>query len=522
MQLNYIVPYTMKNVLLITTDQQHYMTLGINNPKINTPNLDKLVERGINFERAYCTNPTCTPSRASIITGVYPSIHRAWTLGTKLDEKFPTIGEILQIKNITTSLIGKAHFQQLVDDENYCSLESYPILQDVKFWKNYKKDFYGFEHIKLLRNHTNESHVGQHYQIWLEEKAKNDWKNYFRKETGNVDFEEYCKEGISPLGQFPQGRAWDIPLDCHYNEFITSETIKTIDNAIDGHKSFFTWASYPDPHPDYLVPEPYASMYDSSDMVLPDSYYNEENGLSDLVMKTRERNPNFSEYSETGHYLHGCRSQIQSEESLKKDIALYYGMVTYIDDQIGKLIDKLKSESILDETLIIFTTDHGHYIGAHNLIRKGPFMYEDAIKIPFIVSGGGLNYKSTSDNSLVSQIDIFPTVAEYLSADYNPLDVQGKSLLALINGKVEKLRSGVICEFRHEPFKMNLRSYVTEQYKLTVLRGSKNGEIYDLVNDPSEMNNLWDNEKLRNSLMLNMIYYMMDIEPMHMPRLCGA
>lgn len=512
----------MKNVLLITTDQQHYMTLGVNNPNINTPNLDKLVQRGVNFERAYCTNPTCTPSRASIITGVYPSVHHAWTLGTKLDEKYPTIGDLLKESNVATNLIGKAHFQQLVDNEKYRSLESYPILQDVEFWRNFDDDFYGFEHIKLLRNHTNEAHVGQHYQIWLEEKSEADWRKYFRKDTGYIDYEEYAKDAISPLGQFPQGRGWDIPLELHYNEFITSETIKTIDKANDEGKSFFTWASYPDPHPDYLVPEPYASMYNPEEMKLPESYYNEEKGLSDFVLKTREVNPNFSKYSETGNYLHGCSSQIQDEDSLKKDMALYYGMVTYIDDEIGKLIDKLESKQILDETLIIFTTDHGHFIGAHNLIRKGPFMYEDAIKIPYIVSGGGLKYTSNNNTSLVSQIDIFPTIAEYLSVEYNPLDIQGKSLLPLIKGEVSELRTGVMCEFRHEPFKMNLRSFVTKQYKLSVLCGSDKGEIYDLINDPEEMNNLWNNEELKNALLLEMLYYMMNIEPLHMPRLCGA
>lgn len=514
----------MKNILLITTDQQHYLTLGVNNPQIKTPNLDELISIGTQFTRAYCPNPTCTPSRASIITGLYPSRHQAWTLGTKLDENTITIGHVCMNNGIKTSLIGKAHFQQLLNDQEmkYKSLESYPILQDLDFWERYKGCYYGFEKIKLLRNHTNSSHVGQHYAIWLNEKVDDNWKKYFLKDTGEVDIDEYMSDGISPRGQYPQGREWEIPLDLHYNRFITDETIKTIDEAIAEDKSFFTWASYPDPHPDYLVPEPYASMYNPKDIEIPQSYYDQEIEPSELVLKTRELDPNFTEYDETKTWLHGCRSHIQDEKSLKADIAIYYGMITYIDDQVGKLMNKLKEAGIYDQTLIIFTTDHGHYLGQHNLVRKGPFMYEDGIRIPFIVSSGGYTYKQSTCDELVSLIDIYPTIAEHLEIDYNEYDVQGRSLLPLIIGEEKRVREGVLCEFRHEPFKLNLRTYISKKYKLTILRGNYMGEIYDLENDPDEMINLWSDEKLRNKLLLDMLFLMLDEEPLHMPRVCGA
>ncbi|HQL64629.1 MAG TPA: sulfatase-like hydrolase/transferase, partial [bacterium] len=107
------------NILFITSDQQHYNTLGCINPEIQTPNLDKLAKQGIRFTRAYCTNPTCTPSRASLITGKYPGQHGAWALGTKLPEDEPTIGEYLSSQGYQTALIGKAHFQQLKDTPEY-------------------------------------------------------------------------------------------------------------------------------------------------------------------------------------------------------------------------------------------------------------------------------------------------------------------------------------------------------------------------------------------------------------------
>ena len=114
------------NILLITSDQQHWNTLGCLNPEIQTPHLDTLAEQGTLFNRAYCPNPTCTPTRASIITGKYPSQHGAWSLGTKLSEDEHTVGEDFTDAGYRTALVGKAHFQPLHGTEEFPSLESYP------------------------------------------------------------------------------------------------------------------------------------------------------------------------------------------------------------------------------------------------------------------------------------------------------------------------------------------------------------------------------------------------------------
>ena len=118
------------NLLLITSDQQHWNTLGASNSELQTPHLDRLAREGTTFTRAYCPNPTCTPTRASMITGQYPSQHGAWSLGTKLPESVRTLGDELQTAGYRTALVGKAHFQPLKGTEEFPSLESYPIIQD--------------------------------------------------------------------------------------------------------------------------------------------------------------------------------------------------------------------------------------------------------------------------------------------------------------------------------------------------------------------------------------------------------
>ena len=123
------------NILLITSDQQHSSTLGCLNPRIRTPNLDRLAAEGTRFARGYCNNPLCSPSHATIITGMYPAWHHCWTLGTKLPEDVPTVGERLRASGYDTALVGKAHFQPAGTAPDQESLEYMPKLRDLAFWR---------------------------------------------------------------------------------------------------------------------------------------------------------------------------------------------------------------------------------------------------------------------------------------------------------------------------------------------------------------------------------------------------
>ena len=223
------------------------MTLGINNPEIHTPNLDRLASEGTYFSRAYTVNPTCTPTRATLITGKYPSQHGAWTLGTKLPESEHTVGEDFQQGGYRTALVGKAHFQPLAGTEKYPSLEAYPILQDLEFWKNFKEKFYGFETVKLARNHTNEAHVGQHYAIWLEEKGCRNWREYFLAPTGHMD----------PTKK----RIWDIPEEYHYDVWIAEQTNALLEQyKANGENAFRMFTDLIGENALYLLDEPENSL----------------------------------------------------------------------------------------------------------------------------------------------------------------------------------------------------------------------------------------------------------------------
>src|SRR3990172_769672 len=153
------MPAARPNILLITSDQQHTSPLGALNPRIRTPAFDRLCREGTRFDRSYCSNPLCSPSRSSIITGLYPSTHGCWTIGVKLPEDVPTVGDVFQRHGYATALIGKAHFQPLASQPGSESIECQPIMRQLDFWRSFHGPWYGFQHVETARNHADETHA---------------------------------------------------------------------------------------------------------------------------------------------------------------------------------------------------------------------------------------------------------------------------------------------------------------------------------------------------------------------------
>ncbi|MDD9267313.1 sulfatase [Paenibacillus sp. GCM10023248] len=499
------------NILLITSDQQHWDTIGAFNTELSTPNLDRLVREGTTFTRAYCPNPTCTPTRSSIITGMYPSQHGAWTLGTKLLEDRHTVGEDLQAASYRTALVGKAHFQPLRSTEQYPSLESYPILQDLNFWKSFDEDFYGFEHVELARNHTNEAHVGQHYALWMEAKGCTNWRDYFVAPTGTMD--------PSKLHH------WEIPEEYHYNTWIAERSEALLEQYKESGEPFFLWSSFFDPHPDYLVPAPWDTMYDPDKLTIPTVTPGEHDQNPPHFGLTQQADPDFSHLREGQYGIHGYHSHATLPESERKQlVATYYGMISCMDKYIGRILDRLDELGLADNTIVVFTTDHGHFFGQHGLQYKGGFHYEDLIKIPFIVRYPGHVPAGQTSAAIQSLVDLAPTFLS-LAGIPIPHHMTGVDQSRVWTGKASQARDHAICEFRHEPTTIHQKTYVGERYKITVYYNQTYGEIFDLQEDPGEVRNLWNDPAsaaLKSELLLKYIWAELGKESMPMPRIWHA
>lgn len=501
------------NILLITSDQHHYAALGRHNPALSTPNLDRLAAQGTAFSRSYCANPTCTPSRGSIISGMYPSQHGGWSLGTKLPDDTPTLGHELKKAGYWTGLVGKAHFQPLQATDEFASVEAYPVLQDLAFWRTFNQEktpWYGFDHCELARNHTEEAHVGQHYALWLEENGCSNWRDYFRQPTGKLTAKTR--------------RRWQIPEKYHYNNWIAERTKNLMADCAAKKQPFFLWASFFDPHPPYCVPEPYYSMYDPQKIQLPTVVPSEHTKNPPHFGLTGQEDADFSSYRESGFNVHGMHSHLIDPEDLRKNIAVYFGMVTMLDKYIGKILQELARLGLEEETIVVFTTDHGHFLGQHGLVTKGPFHYEDLIKVPLIVRYPGKVPAGQESQALQSLVDLAPTFLT-LTGQEIPRHMTGLDQSPVWLGQAGQLREHIICENHHEPTTVHLKTYVDANFKLTVYYQKKYGELFDLARDPQETNNLWHDpasQDLKSELLLKFLWAELGKEPMWMPRIANA
>jgi arylsulfatase A-like enzyme len=498
------------NILFITSDQQHWNTLGFLNDEVKTPNLDRLAKSGVTFTRAYCTNPTCTPTRASLITGQYPSQHGAWSLGTKLPEDAHTVGEDFAAAGYKTALVGKAHFQPLKSTDEYPSLESYPIMQDLDFWRNFHGPFYGFDHVELARNHTDEAHAGQHYALWMEEKGCTNWRDYFLAPTGTKEKSKH---------------KWLIPEEYHYDTWIADRTNALMEDYAKKGENFFLWASFFDPHPQYLAPEPWDTMYDPEKITVPQMTPGEHENNPPHFQMTQTEKPDFSDWKEPdGNGMHGFISHLHDRKELAKDIAVYYGMISLMDKYIGTILDKLEELGLADNTVVVFTTDHGHFFGQHGLTAKGAFHYEDMIKVPFIARVPGQANAGTQTDAMLSLVDMPQTWLSFCGLPA-PRTMVGADQSSVMTGEVESVRDHIVVENHHQPTTIHVKTYVDTRYKLTVYWNRDYGELFDLQEDPGEVRNLWDDEAfaaLKAGLVMKLLFAEMGKEPLWMPRIWGA
>ncbi|MBT3378364.1 MAG: sulfatase-like hydrolase/transferase [Lentisphaerae bacterium] len=508
------MPSSRPNILFVTSDQQHYSTLGSTNPRIHTPALDRLCAEGTRFDRAYCVNPTCTPTRATMITGMYPSQHGAWTLGTKLFEDVPTLGDLLSHRaGYYTALVGKAHLQPTKTRYGLESIESQPVMRDLDFWRDFTGPWYGFEHVETARMHGCESHAGQHYGIWLEEHGLDNWLDFFDDWPPNREKAQRLRAN----------RSWALPEELHYTRWTGERTIAQIEQAAQEDRPFYIWSSFHDPHPPYLVPEPWATMYDPDDMQPGCLTEGEHDANPEHFGKTQEPDHDYWQRVRQGEAIHGGQPHLRDREELKKDMACYYGMVSFMDQEIGRILDSLDRLGITDNTLVVFTTDHGHFLGQHGLTAKAIHHYEDLLRVPFIVRWPGRVPAGDVSAALQNSVDIAPTFLAAAGLDTPGAMTGVDQLPNWTTG--EPVRTWSVTENHHGTRHFHMRTYIDERYKITVYRDGDDGELFDLQEDPGEVSNLWDvpaASPLKARMLHDFMQATLQSEPMRMPRIAGA
>ena len=472
-----------KNILFIMCDQLRADYLSCyGNPFINTPNIDKIAEMGVLFRHTYCQAPLCGPSRASFYTGRYLASHgvSANVDPLKLGER--SLGDYLQDLNYRSVLVGKSEVRT-----NQDALAGIQIDQHSEKGRSLVQG--GFEYFERLEGIYTDEIVPDDlgYNDYLLSKGyegKNPWENW-----ANSAFDEHGKK-VSGW----QMRNANLPAAVSEEH---SETAYTTDRALEflsavgNEDQWCLHLSYIKPHWPYLVPSPYHSLY-TKKHILP--------AVRDSVEKNSPH-PVLKAFQEELYSQNFSREEVR-----ERVIPAYMGLIKQVDDHLGRVFDKLKSMELMDSTLIIFTSDHGDYLGDHWLGEKDLF-HEPSVRIPLIVYDPDTRAKESRaslNEEFVEAVDILPTIVEFAGGKVCKQRVEGKSLLSFTRGidAPEHRREYTISQIdysdRGPRISLNLHPYDCRAHMIRnkewkyILHEKYRPQLYDMKNDPEEFFDLGD------------------------------
>lgn len=508
------------NFLFIITDQHRADHLGCyGNRIVRTPHIDSLASGGLVFDRFYVATPVCMPNRSTILTGRMPSVHGCRSNGIPLPLSARTFVEVLAANDYKTALIGKSHVQNMEDKPSLAKdvdtgdlvrtqgmeeatredIEKASYAQERRSnWRTPEHEitlpYYGFQHVELCNAHGDGAFG--HYRHWALDKEPN--------------FDNLCGRDNSLPSDFPSTpQAWRtrVPESLYSTSYIAERSISFIDNhaKANGQEPFFLQCSFPDPHHPFTPPGKYWGMYNPEDIKPPN-----------LAMETAQPPLHVerlrAERSRGASKVESPRLFAAHPNEIRNITALTYGMVTMIDDAVGAILGALRSSGLLENTIVVFTSDHGDLMGDHGLMLKGPLHYQGLIRVPFIWAEPR-GEKGHRDESLASSVDIARTILSRAGlAGYNGL--QGRDLLSAHSSSTAVL---IEEENQHaypgfEP-PIRVRTLVTNRFRLTVYRGMSWGELYDLERDPFEHHNLWDaasHNQIKSTLLEQLAQKMLD------------
>ncbi len=498
------------NFLFIITDQHRADHLGCyGNNIVQTPAIDGVAAKGARFTHFYTATPICMPNRATLMTGRMPSLHGVRMNGIPLPMSATCFTDILRAGGYETALIGKCHLQSMggpqpvegipVPNEN--KRQPPPALAEAvksdepeelyhqELRKNWDNDpghalnlpYYGFNHVDLCIGHGDQ--VRADYSRWLAER--------------HDDPESLRSPNQFPGNPFeaPQAFRTKIPEELYPTTYVAEKTIEYLDNHKAGSdKPFFIQCGFPDPHHPFTPPGKYWDLYDPDDMPVPDAFDHGNHKLpAHLEWFFAER--------EAGTANRGSqRGFAITEREAREAIALNYGMITMVDDAIARILAHLDELGLADNTVVIFTSDHGDFMGDHQLLLKAALHYQGLIRVPFIWHDPAqpANAGNVSEE-MSGTIDIGATVLDRAGLSPN-VGNHGKSLTAAAAGGASGWNAVLLEEHQRRSYmgldyNFHARSLITPRWRITLYDHFDWGEIYDLIEDPCEFDNLWDDPR---------------------------
>jgi len=483
------------NVLLIMTDQERGDSLGCaGHPAARTPNIDALAAAGVRFSRAFTVHPTCTPSRGAIFTGRYPSSHGARMTGMILPETERTLPQILREGGYETILFGKPHFAPMGDYDGCPSREMRRLWQDRA--RPIERDYYGFDRVVFFGGHGHG--VWGRYREWLGERDPGAEVALRRGPLPMPGLPEgYYPDGLRDMFPYP------LPAELHHSTALADLAEAYLRGRHE--RPFFAVVSFPDPHHPFCPPREYADRYDPADMPAPIPADQDD---------FRGWPPHFGTAyrGKTGPFSGGGGFDYSAipERAMRRARALTCGMVELIDAAIGRILRALDDAGLAQDTVVIFCSDHGDYLGDHGFLYKGPLHWDGLLNVPFIWRWP-TRIQPRVEPGIASTLDVTPTVLDLCGASAEQGN-EGISLAPFLRGEAAYPREEALTENDDDYLGERLRTLVVDRWKMTVYAGRPYGELYDRRDDPMERRNLWDDpgcRAVRDDLRLRLLDHLL-------------
>ncbi|MCZ8513273.1 sulfatase-like hydrolase/transferase [Paenibacillus filicis] len=439
------------NILFIMCDQLRHDAIECNgNEFIKTPNLNRIAENGVNFSNMFTPNPICVPARASLTTGCYP--HKCTGIknnGGTIREGFPLLGEELNQRGYETYAVGKLHYEPYAPPGQ-------------------QRNVHGLKHVELMES----GRILSKYDPKGNLQGLEDYHDYLY----TVGWGGYSRgNGLGNNDVYAAASV--IPQEYYVDTWVVDRSLEYIQNHISqqSDRPFFMWTSFPKPHSAFDPPHPYDQMYDPRDMPEPIG------SLDDLI----ERGLDLKVAS---HYKNMW--DLLSPEAKKVIKAYYYGLITHQDKQVGRLLDFLEEKGLREDTVVIYTSDHGEMLGDFGLYFKQIF-YNGSVRVPLLISYPRKLPKGKVCTELAGLQDLLPTILSFTGEVLNQ-EVDGIDLTSAML-KDEPLRDFYISQCNDHPYQQYM--VVNKHWKYIYNQHGGVEELYDQVNDPYELHNLISSEK---------------------------
>ena len=431
------------NVLFIMADSLPPNFLGAYGDRTGaTPNLDALAARGAVFENAYCNSPLCAPSRASLMTGRYVSEIGCLDNANPLSSEIPTAAHAFRRAGYETALAGKMHF---VGHDQLHGFDAH-LANEADYSKCYNPHEYRMAY---------------------------DWETSPASNPVGTDW-------MSP--SYVYDEKWDS-YTFHYDNdnIIHGQAMRYLSQKTQDSEPFFACVSYHHPHNPFYIPEEYKARFKDMDLTLP--------SVPDDI---RERYGVMDKWLNEFHHQPERLEKIMCKDNLRWLYETFYGMVNDVDSHVGELLDRLGSKGLLENTVVVFTSDHGDMLGHRGMVQKR-CLYDWSVKVPLIISMPGESGTVRRVASPVSLIDLLPTFAG-IAQVAPPEGLPGVSLLPAVSDGGERLPENrvVFSEYHGEGVHAPCFMAVKDGYKFIYVHGHEE-YLYDLTDDPEELNNIGEN-----------------------------